>query len=382
MSDLRRIAISSPAAKHRSSTGNGFYNRFGLLDHRTRLPSTGKRQLSPESSNGNLFKFPKLDANQVFSQLQGQDVHIETAKKALDAANTVICATFKPDDGGIGSILTNLATAIDSLLKGNDILKSSVVDLCKVPAGPATPKPAFDFNITGPSTQPPKKVAPSKPTPTPEDTLAARVKRTLREAERRTVILDLDLGPAPTINKESISRKVTIALHEKVKTGNHDWAMDDAAEMVDDALSCSQLEFLGSGTRKFHNPRNKDDPRNGKMCTVPVRMEFKNKETKLQAESTLRSVCKLNCSTPYPKRLRTLINEMIQQGKSSHPASFIRIKVDIDNLLLSAHARQGDNWIHLKLDTVIPLDILDRFQVGADHMLSDPDAVDAASSVS
>ena len=118
------------------------------------------------------------------------------------------------------------------------------------------------------------------------------------------------------------------------------------------------------------------------MCTVPVRMEFKNKETKLQAESTLRSVCKLNCSTPYPKRLRTLINEMIQQGKSSHPASFIRIKVDIDNLLLSAHARQGDNWIHLKLDTVIPLDILDRFQVSADHMLSDPDAVDAASSVS
>ena len=130
--------------------------------------------------------------------------------------------------------------------------------------------------------------------------------------------------------------------------------------MVDDALSCSQLEFLGSGTRKFYNNRKRDDPRNGKMCTVPVRMDFKNKETKIQAETTLRSVCKVNCSTPYPKKLRQLISEMIKQGKDSNPGSYIRIKVDIDNLLLSAHARQGDSWTHLKLDMVIPLDILDR----------------------
>ena len=142
--------------------------------------------------------------------------------------------------------------------------------------------------------------------------------------------------------------------------------MDDAADMVDDALSCSQLEFLGSGTRKFYNNRKKDYPRNGRMCTVPVRMDFKNKETKIQAETTLRSVCKVSCATPYPRRLRQLINGMIQNGKNSNPDSFIKIKVDIDNLLLSAHARQGDNWIHLKLDTVIPLDILDRNQTSLD----------------
>ena len=96
------------------------------------------------------------------------------------------------------------------------------------------------------------------------------------------------------------------------------------------------------------------------MCTIPVRMDFKNKETKLQAETTLRSVCKVSCSTPYPKRLRQLINGMIQNGKNTNPDCFIKIKVDIDNLMLTAHARKEDTWIHLKLDTVIPLDILDR----------------------
>ena len=173
-------------------------------------------------------------------------------------------------------------------------------------------------------------------------------------------------GAHCTINKDTISRKVTVDLHDKAKEGNHDLNMDDAADMVDDALSCSQLEFLGSGTRKFYNNRKKDYPRNGRMCTVPVRMDFKNKETKIQAETTLRSVCKVSCATPYPRRLRQLINGMIQNGKNSNPDSFIKIKVDIDNLLLSAHARQGDNWIHLKLDTVIPLDILDRNQTSLD----------------
>ena len=130
MSDLRRIAIASPAAKHRNSTGTGFYNRFAPLEPRTRLPSTGKRQLCPENENGNYFKFPKLDANLVYSQLQGQDIHIDNAKKNLDTASAVISANFKPDDGGIGTVLTNLASAVDNLIKGNDILKSSVIDLC------------------------------------------------------------------------------------------------------------------------------------------------------------------------------------------------------------------------------------------------------------
>ena len=62
---------------------------------------------------------------------------------------------------------------------------------------------------------------------------------------------------------------------------------------------------------------------------------------------------------------------MIKQGKDSNPGSYIRIKVDIDNLLLSAHARQGDSWTHLKLDTVIPLDILDRNQTLADDPMSE-----------
>ena len=40
---------------------------------------------------------------------------------------------------------------------------------------------------------------------------------------------------------------------------------------------------------------------------------------------------------------------------------FIKVKIDIDNLKLSASARTTDGWDNLGLDQDIPLDILDRF---------------------
>ena len=142
--------------------------------------------------------------------------------------------------------------------------------------------------------------------------------------------------------------------------------------MIDDTLSCSQLEFLGSGTRKFYNNRDKTDKRNGKMCTVPVRMDFKNKETRIQAESTLRSICKVNCSIPYPRKLRVLINDTISKGKQLREGCFIKVKIELDNLMLSASARGKDGWEKLDMDTPIPLDILERYvPMNIPDMMSD-----------
>ena len=50
-----------------------------------------------------------------------------------------------------------------------------------------------------------------------------KVKHALREAEKKPVIFNLDLGPVPTINKDTLSRKVTVALSDKAKAGNHDY---------------------------------------------------------------------------------------------------------------------------------------------------------------
>jgi len=372
MSDIRKSApADSPAKAHRLNVGAGNYNRFGLLLNRDRSLSTGKRPRQSEEEATTAPKIIKLDSNKVFEQLASHDKHLDVAKEALGRASAAMAAVNPADP--TGTALSCLIAAVNSIVLHGEAMKSTMVDMCKA---------LSSGTVANPAVAPPKKAAPTpgtpssatpsfasaaaktkQPTRTPQteaESAAHKVKKVLREAERRTVLFELDLGPAPIINKETISRKVTMALHGKASEGNHDWNIKDAGEMVDDVLSCSQLEFLGSGTRKFFNNRSQTDPRNGKMCTVPIRMDFKNKDTRIRAESTLKGICKVNCSVPYPKKLRAMIRDTIAEGKKIHKESFIKTKVDIDNLRLSALAKIGGSWTSLGLDKVIPLDILDR----------------------
>lgn len=326
MSDLRKTTPTSPLAAHRNRIGNGNYNRFDILEPRSRTFSVGKRRLNmddgPECASP---KMPRLDTNQIFAQLAGHDKIMEEARTALNCAKLSI-ATLKTDDGGIGSAVAKLGEAIGFLIKSNESLKSSIVDMCKVPTPSQAPRPATSdlscapgglFSSVAAKPPAPKQVK----TLSDEDQLKIKVKDKLREAERRMVIFDLDLGNAPTINKETISRKVTLALHScatdnSSKDDPQEFDSATKGEMLDDVLSCSQLEFLGSGTRRFFNNREPGDKRNGKMCTVPIRLDFKNKETRNRAEATVRKVCKIKCSVPYPKKLRTLLNAVISDGKT------------------------------------------------------------------
>ena len=380
----------SPVNKHRGNIGVGNYNRFAPFLPRQRILSSGKRQLSPDPETGTpLTKAPRLDSNKLFEQVGEQDKYMESAKVALAAAHGAISASCKPDDGGLGTALHKLGEVCELLINGNEALKSTIIDFVKVNSAPDPPAASRPHSGNGNGTGggggsgegvllkvPARQARGRTPSPaasiSPAEQLKNKVKKTLREAERRTVIFDLDLGTAPTINKETISKKVTVALHDKARKGEHDYALNDACEMVDDTLSCSMLEFMGNGTRKFFNKGKKEDPRNGKMCTVPVRLDFKNKETRIQAEHTLRNICKVSCSTPYPKRLRQMLKLQIEEGKKLRDKCFIRNKVDIDNLKIVTMAKAENGWEHLDLDKQIPDDILGNDWV-REHIVHDND---------
>ena len=116
MADLRRIPINSPLHSHRSQIGNGSYNRFESLSSRPHLPSAGKRQLSPGTNAQPSFKFPRLDSNKMFEKLQGQDEFLTTAKAEIETATNAISASCKPDDGGIGTALFKLSSALSNII--------------------------------------------------------------------------------------------------------------------------------------------------------------------------------------------------------------------------------------------------------------------------
>jgi hypothetical protein len=215
-----------------------------------------------------------------------------------------------------------------------------------------------------------------------ENAAKKKVKQVIREAEKKTTIFNLDLGKAPTMNKDTLARKVTIALHDKVQSGEHDYDIKDAEDILDDVLSCAKLEFLGNTTKKFFNKRNVNDVRNDSMCTIPVRFDFKDREARINAETNLRKVCKVSCGVPYPKKLRDIMDNLVTQGKKLSPNCFIRTRVNVDDLSIEVHAKTKDGWKDLHLKTCIPLDICDKVGTDNPKSVAQSSSVDEAMNIS
>jgi hypothetical protein len=215
------------------------------------------------------------------------------------------------------------------------------------------------------------------PTEDPIETATKKVKQTLRDAEKKKVLFNLNLGKNPVMNKESLSRKVTESLCSTVKAGNHDYDIADAEEVLDDILSCSKLEFLGTTSKLYFNNRNPNDPMNNNTYTLPVRMDFKDRETRFEAEIMLRKICKVSCSVPYPKKMCNLLNDIIKEGKALKPDCYIRTKVNVETLTVEALAKTSGGWVDLNLKRSIPLNILDNSttQVAMDLAESEPSQI-------
>jgi hypothetical protein len=348
--DLRRTAVQ----QHQASKGKGNYNSFDPLIPRERTFSVGKRQLDTSNEYSQAAKTPKLDSNVIFSQLKDQDsvlAEIETTLLDLNAKHESAPA---PDP-----LLSGLLKVVSLLAKSQKNLTSAVLDSAKLSGSVASPAP---ITVLAPAPAPGSKKPNATPTPAPisaKETATKKVKQVLRDAEKKTVLFNLDLGKNPIMNKDSISRKVTESLVASVRSGLHDYHIGDAETVLDDILSCTKLEFLGNTTKLFYNNRNATDSRNNKMYTVPVRMDFKDRDTRFNAEIMLRKVCNVSCSVPYPRKMRALLGDIVKQGKQLQPDCFIKTKVNVENLTVEAHAKTASGWLDLGIKREIPLSIID-----------------------
>jgi hypothetical protein len=167
-----------------------------------------------------------------------------------------------------------MGNALKLLLKSQENLTSALIDVVKVKEAPTGNGAA---TISGETRQ--KVKAPQPAQVDPKVAAERKVKQAIREAEKKTLLFNIDIGKVPTLNKDTLSRKVTLALGEKATSGNHDYDIKDAEDAIDDILSCVKLDFLGTTSKKFYNKKNPQDPRNDSFCTMPVRFEFKDKVT-------------------------------------------------------------------------------------------------------
>ena len=96
------------------------------------------------------------------------------------------------------------------------------------------------------------------------------------------------MGKVPIMNKDTMSKKATLSLlamaakTEDKETSTHS---DDTVAAIDDVLSMANgMQFFCNSTKTY---RGKNDPESGSYCTVPVRYDFKDKDTRFRAEQVL-----------------------------------------------------------------------------------------------
>lgn len=184
----------------------------------------------------------------------------------------------------------------------------------------------------------------------------------VKDAERSTLVFNLDMGKTPLMNQQTISKKATSALLSMAAAAEGKFTStpsQEAVEAIDDILSMSKnMVFFGTSTRTYSHPK---DKKSGSFCTLPVKYTFKDKDTRIMAEKVLRSTCKVNCSTPYTPVLRQCIKQAIESGKLVRPEDFVRVTVDTvsPSLRISWRAKDSKKWTHHVGNIPLPSQVFD-----------------------
>jgi hypothetical protein len=190
-----------------------------------------------------------------------------------------------------------------------------------------------------------------------------KFKELVRDAERSTLIFNLDMGKVPVINKDTISKRATMALTNmaaKKEKSNTSIPSREAIEAIDDVLGAAcDMTFFGNGTKTYRRP---NDRNNGAFCTVPVCYVFADRDTRVRAEKILRSQCGVNCGTPYPPVIRECIRQVVNDVKKEFPDNFVRVTVDTNHMVFKVARKPPDDaadptWGYRKVDIPIPVEV-------------------------
>jgi hypothetical protein len=203
-----------------------------------------------------------------------------------------------------------------------------------------------------------------------EDPSVKKFKEAVKDAEKSTLVFNLNLGKVPIINHDTISTNATKALTEmaaSVEKSKTKVPSTETMSALDDVLSVVKgMKFFGRSTRSYQRS---NDPNSGSYCTVPIKYEFGNKDERIFAETVLRDKCKVNCTVPYPTILRETIRQVINGVKVHYPDYFVKVTVDTGRMCLNVSMRPklapGSTdekcWYSLDQPVPIPQECLDIY---------------------
>jgi hypothetical protein len=168
------------------------------------------------------------------------------------------------------------------------------------------------------------------------------LREALEAAEKTAVMFEADLGSLPLANRERLGHQfsagIRAAAMRRAETGGKDPV--EAVRLVADAVSCvTDIAFMGQASTRFSNKFNKDDARNGKFCTMPLKLSFPDRSSRIHFERVMRSECDLRASMSLPSQVREVQGDFNRKLRERYPDTPLSIRVNAEKLRLEVYTK-------------------------------------------
>jgi hypothetical protein len=198
------------------------------------------------------------------------------------------------------------------------------------------------------------------PVPTPG---LDELKAALASADKTAVVFDADLGPSRVANRATLNAAFTSG----IRTATLKTAADsggepsEAVRLVNDALSCADnLDFLGEASSKKVDKRDPANPVFGNFFTMPIRVDFPDKHTRINFERVMRRHCGLRVTMSLPPPIRRYQGLFLKAMKERYSDKVVMARTEVSSMSLIAFQKsEGDaKWIRCSKSVAIPTGIL------------------------
>jgi hypothetical protein len=339
------------------------------LSNRFNVFSRSDRSVSAASGRGDSQKRPRVespdpvpDRNKAFTSMAGEEEKMLRARALVETCKAGVKELSDREMSGPLLGILNAMTEWMDITTGNQVTIANVV--------------VDSYNKVA---SPPRKSRKDSPTrrgkPDVEvidDAEAEMITKKkkfvqeVKEAERSSLIFKTNMGTVPVLNPDTMKRKFAedlaakAAIVEEVDSGRPSPAvaaqLDDALEMV------TKMEFFGKVTKKAKkkgNPLEEED-----FYSIPIKLCYKDKNTREAAEARLKTLCKVSSTVPYHRTLRSFINKVVEESKVKYPGHYIQAKVDVEKFQLKISKMKNRVWENNVELIPLPDSVLDLSRIG------------------
>jgi hypothetical protein len=185
----------------------------------------------------------------------------------------------------------------------------------------------------------------------------------LAAADKSAVVFDVDLGPSPVANRATLNGALAAGLKAATLKVAADAGVDanEAIRVVNDALSCADnVDFKGQTSSKHIDKRDPNNPIVMPFCSMPVKLDFPDRNTRIHFERTIRKHCNLRATISLPTIIRQYQALYLNAVKERYPGRAVMVRPDVASLSLVALVKEegGGAWTRCPGGHPIPRGIM------------------------